>query len=97
MPVADRIPEDVVNLANGQATAGAASGVLVAARVTRRSVSVRNLHATESIYIGTGTVSAANGFLLKAGESIPIYATVAINGIRAGTVDVTVAYLEEYD
>lgn len=85
------------NLANGQATAGAASGVLVAARTTRRSVTVRNTHATESCYIGVGTVSAANGFLLKAGESISIDSVVAINGIRAGGTNVTVCFLESYD
>ena len=85
------------NLANGQATAGATSSTLVAARSTRRSVTVRNTHATESCYIGAGTVSAANGFLLKAGESIPIDSVVAINGIRAGSTDVSICYLESYD
>lgn len=84
-------------MANGQATAGAASGQLVAARAKRRSVTVRNIHATESCYIGAGTVSAANGFPLKAGESISVDCTGAINGIRAGSVDVPVAYLETYD
>lgn len=85
------------NLANGQSTAGAASGTLVAARSTRRSVTVRNVHTSESCYIGTGTVSTANGFLLKAGESISIDTTVAINGLRAGSVDVSIAFLETYD
>lgn len=84
-------------LANGQATAGAASGQLVPARSTRRSVTVRNIHASESCYIGTGTVSAANGFLLKAGESISIDCVGVVNAIRAGSADVTVAYLESYD
>jgi hypothetical protein len=85
------------HMASGQATAGAASGLLVAARTTRRSVSVRNLHATEFCYIGYGTVSAANGFLLKAGESISIDCVGAVNGIRAGSENVTVCYLETYD
>jgi hypothetical protein len=85
------------HLAAGQATAGVASGVLVAARPTRRSVTVRNTHASESCYIGTGTVSAANGFLLKAGESISIDTVVVINCIRAGSTDVAIGYLETYD
>lgn len=84
------------NLANGQATAGAASGVLVASRATRRSVIVRNLDAANSAYIGTGTVTAGNGFLLKAGESIAIDSVVALNCIRA-TADVALAYMESYD
>lgn len=82
-------------IATGQATAGAASGALVAAAATRRSVLVRNLHATDSCYIGPGTVTSANGMLLKAGESITINTVAAINGIRAGSADVIVAYLEE--
>ncbi len=85
------------NLANGQAVAGSTSSALIAARATRRSVTVRNIHATESCYVGTGTVSSANGFLLKAGESIPIDSVAAINGIRAGSVDVPICYLESYD
>lgn len=84
-------------LANGHATAGAASGLLVAARATRRSVTVRNIHESESCYVGTGTVSAVNGFLLKAGESISIDCVGAVNGVRGGSVDVTTCYLETYD
>lgn len=90
------LPTGSTTLGNGQATAGAASGALVAARVGRKSVTVRNIHATESCYIGAGTVSAANGMLLKALESVALTTTAAINGIRAGSTDVTVAYLEEY-
>lgn len=86
----------VPTIANGQAVAGSASGALVAARVGRHSVSIRNTHATDSTWIGTGTVSAANGYLLKAGESIVLYTSAAINGIRAGSNDVTVCYLEQY-
>ncbi len=85
------------SMANGQATAGAASGQLVPARAKRRSVTVRNIHLTESCYVGTGTVSAANGFPLKAGESISIDCVGAVNGIRGGSEDVTIAYLETYD
>lgn len=85
------------HLANGQAIAGVESGALVAARASRRSVVIRNLHATDTVYVGAGTVSAANGFPLKAGESIPIDSVVAINGIRSGSADITIAYLESYD
>lgn len=100
MPVSGTVtsqPTGAPNLGNGQATAGAASGQLVAARATRRSVTVRNEHATDSIRIGAGTVSGANGFLLKAGESISLDTVAAVNGIRAGASDVTVSYIETYD
>lgn len=82
--------------ANGQVTAGAASGQLVAARSTRRSVLIRNLDSSNSVYIGRGTVTSSNGMLLKAGESVSIDTTAAINCIRA-TGDVVIAYLETYD
>lgn len=85
------------NLAHGRSTAGAASGTVVPARSSRRSVTVRNIHATESCYIGAGTVTTANGFLLKAQESISIDTVVAVAAIRAGSVDVPIAYLEVYD
>jgi hypothetical protein len=84
------------NLANGQVTAGTTSAEVVALRATRRSVLIRNTDPANSAYVGTGTVSAANGFLLKAGESITIETTAAVNSIRA-TSDVTLAYCEVYD
>lgn len=84
------------NIAIGQVTAGVASGVLVAARATRRSVTIRNQDDADSAYIGTGTVTSGNGFLLKFGESISIDSTAALNCIRA-TGDVQLAILEVYD
>jgi hypothetical protein len=84
------------NIANGQVTAGSASGPAVAARATRRSVLIRNTDTSNSAYVGTGAVSAANGFLLKAGESITIETTAAINCIRAAA-DVVLAFMEVYD
>jgi hypothetical protein len=84
------------NFANGQVTAGAVSGVLVAARATRRVVTIRNQDAANSAYVGGGTVTSGNGFLLKAGESISIETTAALNCLRA-TADVSLAYLEIYD
>jgi hypothetical protein len=84
------------NYANGQVTAGVASGVLVALRATRRYVSIRNQDATHSVYVGAGTVSSANGFLLKAGELITLNTTAAINCIR-DDADVAVGYIEVYD
>ena len=82
--------------ANGQVTAGSASGQLVPARETRRSVLIRNLDSSNSAYIGRATVTSSNGMLLKAGESVSVDTTAAINCIRA-TSDVALAYLETYD
>lgn len=84
------------SFANNQVTAGVASAQVVAARATRRAVLIRNTDAANSAYVGTGVVTSGNGFLLKAGESISIETTAAVNAIRA-TADVLLAYLETYD
>ena len=84
------------NLANGQGVAGAAAAQLVAARATRRSVTVRNTDAANSCYVGAGAITTATGFLLKAGESISLDTTAAVNCLRA-TADVTLCYVETYD
>jgi hypothetical protein len=84
------------SFANGQVTAGAASAQVVAARATRRAVLIRNTDAANSAYVGGGAVTSGNGFLLKAGESVTIETTAAVNAIRA-TADVVLAYVETYD
>lgn len=84
------------SFANNQVTAGAVSAQVVAARATRRAVLIRNTDAANSAYVGGGTVTSANGFLLKASESITIETTAAVNAIRA-TADVLLAYVETYD
>lgn len=84
------------NYANGQVTAGVTASTLVAARPTRRSVTIRNMDATISVYIGAATVSATNGFLLKANESVNVDSTALIQVIAASGTPI-VAYLESYD
>lgn len=87
------------NLANAQVSVDTTSGgvTVAAARATRRSVTVVN-HGTTAVYLGTGTVSTANGVLLPgtAGAAFTFYTTAAIKGIvGAGTQ--TVGVSEEYD
>jgi len=87
------------NIANGQvAVTTAAGGVqVVAARATRRAVTIVN-HADIDVYVGAGTVSATTGMLLlgQKGTSCTIATTAAVRAIAAsGTV--TLSYLEEYD
>lgn len=84
------------NYANGQVATSTAAGTLVAARPTRRSVLIRNVDATISVWIGAATVTAANGMLLKAGESVTVDTTALIQVIAASGTP-TVAYLETYD
>lgn len=83
--------------ATGHVTLTGTSTEIVPARATRRSILIRNLHATESCYVGTAPAAAATDMLLKAGESVPLSTVEAIAGIRAGSTSVDVAFWEEYD
>lgn len=95
------VPSPVVrganNTANNQVTVDTTVGgvTIAAARGSRRSVLIVN-HSGTDCYIGTGTVSAANGVLLAGRGSMTFYNTAAIKGITsAGST--TVGYFEEYD
>lgn len=87
------------NIANAQATADTTSGgvTLVASRATRRSVTIVNM-GTTAVYLGTGTVSTANGFLLPGvvGAAVTFNVTAAVKGIVASGSQ-AVGVLEEYD
>jgi hypothetical protein len=84
------------NQASGQVTASTTAATLIAARTTRRSVLVRNLDSTISVYVGPATVTSANGMLLKAGESVPLDTRALIQVIAASGSPV-VAFYEVYD
>lgn len=83
------------NIASGQVTAGAAA-TLVAARATRRCVTVLNTDALLSVYIGPATVTSGNGMLLRAGVQVRIETTALIQVLAASGSPV-VTYMEEYD
>lgn len=90
-----RVP-GAANLATGQVT-GAASPVSIAARATRRGVTVRNTDASLSVYLGgANTVNASTGLLLKAGESISLDTSAAIY-VYAASGSPVVGYAETYD
>lgn len=89
-------PIGAPNYANGQVATSTTAATLVAARVTRRSVSIKNYDATITVYIGAATVTAANGYKLLAGESVSIDATGLIQVIAASGTP-TVGYFESYD
>ena len=76
-------------------TARSWAATMVIARATRKSVLIRNTDAAISVYIGPATVSAVNGMLLKAGESVPVDTTALIQVIAASGTPV-VAYYETY-
>lgn len=84
-------------LANGQVSVDTTSGgvQIAAARDTRKSLILRN-QGTVAIYVGQGTVSSANGFLVNPGEALMIQTTAQVKAIAASS-SATVAYIEEYD
>ncbi len=84
-------------MANGQMSATNVAATLVAARALRRSVTVRNLDATNSGYIGLATVATTNGMLLQALESMSVDFTGLIQVITATNTTANFAYLETYD
>lgn len=70
---------------------------IVAARETRRFVTVKNTHATVSVWLGPAvTVAVGSGFPLKAGEGVTFAITTALHAI-AEAGGSTVALVEEYD
>lgn len=82
--------------ANGQITTSTAASTAVAARGSRRTVIIKNIDTTITVYIGIATVTAANGMELKAGESIALDTTALIQVI-AVSGSPKIAYIETYD
>lgn len=80
-------------LSNGQVSVGTTVGgtIILAASAARLGVIITNQGSVDC-YIGTGTVSTANGFLLKPGESVGIPTTSDVKGIVASSTT-TIGYL----
>lgn len=87
--------QGAANTAYSQVTAGA-SAQLLAARPTRREAIIKNIDASITVYIGTGTVTSANSMPLLAQQSMPITYTGQINCLAASGSPV-VAIRDEYD
>lgn len=62
----------------------------------RYSITIRNLDASNTVYLGASGVTSSTGFPLKAGESITFDRNfAAIYGICGTGLTATVAYIEE--
>lgn len=85
------------NLATGQVT-GTTTGTtaLVAARATRRSVTLKHISAANTVWLGGASVNSITGIPLYAGESIALDFTGAIAMIDTGGA-VVVAYADVYN
>ena len=84
------------NYATGQVATSGTAGTLVAAKPTRRSVTVTNLDGAINVFVGPPTVTAANGFRLGPGLSHTFYTTALLQVIAASGTP-SVAYVEYYD
>lgn len=88
-----RANANVQDIAFTQVTAGA-SAALIAANPNRWRVTIKNTDASTTAYIGSGTVTALNGFAIKAGESVSLDTGAAINVFSSGTP--IIAVIEEF-
>jgi hypothetical protein len=80
----------------GTATAGVASGVLVAANAKRIFLAIQNDSVTEKVHYSLAGTATTSHPYLNPGEyrELPATHKGAINGIRGGGSDVTVLYQE---
>lgn len=94
-----RAVEGAPNIASAQVSVDTTTGgvVLAAARQTRRRLILIN-HGATDVFVGTGTVSTANGALLLGtkGTVVILNTNAAVKGITGGS-SVTVGVIEEFD
>lgn len=82
--------------AGTQVTATTTAGTLMIARPTRRTALIRNMDASNNVYVGPATVTTGNGTLIQPLESLPVTWTGLWQVITSsGTAVVSV--LDEYD
>lgn len=80
------------------ATAGAASGALIAANANRLRARIRNTSATERVhYCDDGTAALTTHPYIEPGEDLLFQSEDGLNCIRGGTTDVTLLISEERD
>lgn len=84
--------------ATGQNTPTAVAATLLAARETRKDVTIFN-GTNLTVYIGPATVTTANGFELRAGAGLTIPTTALLQIIVASVTGLAgvVSYIEAYD
>lgn len=85
------------SFAQGQVSVDTTGGgvTIIAARETRKAAVIVN-RGTIAIYVGSGSVTTANGFQLNPNDSVRISTTAAIKGITASST-ATAHYIEEFD
>jgi len=94
------IDEGGTTFANGQVEISSTAANIVAARETRKAVTVIN-RQTVPVWVGVATVTTANGIRLDPGEAHTFETTAAVQGITSAVYtasgDAKVHYEEDYD
>ena len=81
--------------ANGNVSIGTSAAIIKAANGRRESLVVQNVHASQVLYIGDGSVTTSNGLRIPAGESMRLQTKAAVYGIASGA-STDVRYFEEF-
>lgn len=90
-------PTGAAFMASSQVATSTSEATLVSARATRRSVTVKNIDTSITVYIGPSSgVTSVSGLPLAAGESISVDTNSEIKVIAASGTP-RVAYIETYD
>lgn len=94
--VSVKIFQGAAFMACGQVAATNVASTLVAARATRRSVTVRNLDSINSGYVGIPNATASNSMLFqpKDSQSIDFVGTISV---ITSSGNANFAYMETYD
>jgi hypothetical protein len=82
--------------AYGTVSIGAAASVVKAARFRRESILIQNVHASQTLYIGSdSSVLTTTGLKIAAGESVRVRTKGDVYGIASGAAT-DVRYFEEF-
>lgn len=84
------------NISITRATSTGTATTLIIGRPTRSGLLIRNLDTANSVWVGGATVTTSNGFLIKAGETLPLTWVGLLQIIDDNTNHAAVAVVDEY-
>jgi hypothetical protein len=82
------------SLSHDQVAVNETPAQIVPERPNRRSITLKNLHATLPVFVGGSGVHLGIGFPVAPGEGLTLEMTGAIYAVAGG--EVTVAFIEEF-
>lgn len=82
-------------LTSGQVALSTTAASVATVSATRRAITVKNIDATISVYVGITGVTSSTGYLLKAGEFVRIESGAAVFAVAASGTP-SVAFIAEF-